>query len=194
MAPKLRIQTPPFHPSSLNKPSSRSRGPRPPPLTLTRQQHPDTTSELQRKLNAVVKRVIGDSASSSSSSSSSLQDSAANANDDDDISDYGDEEEEAEAARIPAHTKPLKSPSSISTPSSYTSLASLNPYSINTEDLGQHLSLFSPSSVGAEAEDRHSRDSARLARQLDRAHAAVVEEECAALRVLRRQARFSFAS
>lgn len=131
-----------------------------------------------------MKRVTGVSVPSSSPNTPSTDDS--------DDSDYGEEEEEEEADTRRKHREPLASPSSLSSASSYISLASLNPYVVDAEDLAQHLSLLSPSpvgvGVGVEIQDRHEQDSARLARQLDHAHAAVVAEESAALRVLRQQA------
>ncbi len=125
-----------------------------------------------------MKRVTGVSVPSSSPNTPSTDDS--------DDSDYGEEEENDNTR--PKHREPLASPSSLSSASSYISLASLNPYVVDAEDLAQHLSLLSPSLAGAEIQDRHEQDSARLARQLDHAHAAVVAEESAALRVLRQQA------
>ncbi|GAW15548.1 hypothetical protein ANO14919_049620 [Xylariales sp. No.14919] len=175
MPPKLRLQTPPFYPLSLDLAA-------PPRIsfTLTNNRGP---SELQQKLNAVVKRVVGEDTYPSSPYSPPSSDD----NDDDDTtSHYGED------APIAHHASTDER--SILSPSSYTSLASLNPYSVAPEDLAQHLSPSSPSPPGAERgtrEDRHKQEEARLAQQLDRAHAAVVAEEDAALRVLRQQTRLA---
>ncbi|KAI1298099.1 hypothetical protein F5Y03DRAFT_275270 [Xylaria venustula] len=187
-----------------SNPNYQALRPRPARLTLTarpqasqvpllaRNRKRDAKSELQRKLSIVIKRVTGGSQPASSSQYSSLL-----ASDDDYTSDYSSDPEEED------ETEPKRSPflphSPISSPTSYTSL-SLNPYSVPTSDLAQH---FSPEETEtkmragkkvrrkarAEMENRQKQDAARLARQLDIAHAAVVKEEYAALRVLRQQAR-----
>ncbi|KAI0542801.1 hypothetical protein GGR58DRAFT_522878 [Xylaria digitata] len=173
MPPKLTIQPPPFYPLELDLTTpSPPRIPLPRPSTYTRQ------SELQKKLNAIVKRVIGEStpAPSFPDSSSEL--------DSDDCSEYGEDA----PPPPPPHHRISTHESSISNPSSYTSLASLNPYSIAPEDVGEHLALFPPPPSSGQG-DKHAQDEAWLARQLDRAHAAVVAEEDAALQALRQQTR-----
>ncbi|TGJ79247.1 hypothetical protein E0Z10_g9517 [Xylaria hypoxylon] len=176
MAPKLRLRTPPFYPLSLNQASP----PRIPyTLTFARNRRP---SQLQQKLNAVVRRVVGEHTYSSLASFSENSPPSSGDEDEDVSSDYGEDEPTIH------HTSTYEP--SISSPSSYTSLASLNPYSIDSEDLARHLSLLSPSLSGMKIrprEDRQKQDEAQLARQLDHAHAAVVAEECVALRVLRQQ-------
>ncbi|KAI1350573.1 hypothetical protein F5Y01DRAFT_146354 [Xylaria sp. FL0043] len=223
MTPDLSLQTAPLDSQGGNSTLWKSHTPHSFAVTLIPNRRGDDASELQRKLNIVIRRVTGIfprstiSSYSSSSSNSSRNLPTSDDADDDDTSDYGeDEEDENEEYQISHPGRPMTSPSSsTSTQDSYTSLASLNPYSINTED----LPLLSPgkgaegeAEAGAEAEvgeraeeeievegggeveaemreDRHKRDSALLAQQLDSAHAAVVEEEDAALRALRRQTR-----
>ncbi|KAI1279016.1 hypothetical protein F5Y07DRAFT_397515 [Xylaria sp. FL0933] len=225
MTPDLSLQTAPLDSQSGNSTSWKSHTPHSYVVTLIPNRHRDDASELQRKLNIIIRRVTGifprsaisSYSSSSSNSSRSLPPSDEDA--DDDTSDYGeeDEEDENEEYQISHPVRPMtSSSSSTSTQDSYTSLASLNPYSINTEDLpflstGEGLETKAEGEGEAEAEakveveggievegreveaemreDRHKRDSALLAQQLDSAHAAVVEEEGAALRALRRQTR-----
>ncbi|KAI0975655.1 hypothetical protein F4678DRAFT_276736 [Xylaria arbuscula] len=172
---------------------------------LTRNRQRDATSELQRKLSIVIKRVTGGSPPASTRFSSLAT------SEDDYTSDYSSDPEEEEEEEIEPKPSPFIPQSPVLSPTSYTSL-SLNPYSIPTSDLAQHLSPgFSRSSIveetetktktgrkvgkkaGTEIENKQKQDSARLARQLDIDHAAVVEEECAALRVLRQQARLGSA-
>ncbi|KAF2967036.1 hypothetical protein GQX73_g6550 [Xylaria multiplex] len=169
MAPKLTIKTPPFYPLEPSL-SSPPRTPFPRPSAYTRK------SELQKKLNAIVKRVIGESPDAPSSPDSLASSDA----DFDDRSEYGED-----PPPPPHHTQEA----SISGPSSYASLAALNPYSTAPEDVGQHLSLFSPPpSPNPHGQwDRHAQDEAWLAREFDCAHAAVVAEEDAALKILREQ-------
>ncbi|KAI0450008.1 hypothetical protein F5B21DRAFT_529348 [Xylaria acuta] len=240
MALKLRLQTPPFHLSSLSLEAEPQV-----PLTLTNIRRSGDISELQQKFSAVIKRVVGENTScpsspsasstpsfslsspSSSSSPSSPPSSSPTSlspssleetpppppdddDDDDDVhSNYGEEEEEEEEETTlpldpntttinpiePTLSISISSPSPSPSPSSYASLASLNPYVLDAEDLARRLSLLLllPLSPEPPREDRHGRDRARLARQLDRAHASVKAEECAALQILRRQTAASLA-
>ncbi|KAI1750493.1 hypothetical protein F4782DRAFT_548617 [Xylaria castorea] len=204
MAPKLKLQIPPFHLSTLN-PEAKLQV----PLTLTRAHRSHNRSELQQKLSVIIKRVIGEdtsysppslSSSSSSlsplsspssfSSSSSLSLSSLDKpppQDDDTHSNYGDEDTTLQDSNPTNPSEPTESTPSISSPSSYASLASLNPYVLEAGDLARQLSLIS--SGPSARENRHDQDRARLARQLDRAHASVKAEERSALRVLRRKTR-----
>ncbi|KAI8949793.1 hypothetical protein F4801DRAFT_385478 [Xylaria longipes] len=202
MTLKLKLQTPPFFLSDLDLEAEPQA-----PFTLPHTHRSGDVSELQEELSAVIKRVVGESTSCSSSplspssspspsypsSSSPLPPSSPDEtppldNDDDDDDDvhsnYGDKEDTT--INPPEPTEPNLS---ISSPSSYVSLASSNPYVLDAEDLACRLSLISPGP--SVREDQHSQDRARLLRQLDRAHASVKAEECAVLRVLRWQTRLS---
>ncbi|KAI0808790.1 hypothetical protein GGR55DRAFT_185116 [Xylaria sp. FL0064] len=211
MAPDLRLQTAPLDSQGGSPTLWKSHTPHSYAVTLIPNRRGDGASKLQRKLNVIIKRVTGifprstiSSYSSSSNSSWNLPPSDDDA--DDDTSDYGEDEEDEKKEYQTSHfINPITSnSSSISTQNSYTSLASLNPYSTNTEDLpplspqvgteaeaeGEEVGLYVETERGIKMrEDRHKRDSALLAQQLDSAHAAVVEEEGAALRALRRQTR-----
>ncbi|KAI1359370.1 hypothetical protein F5Y08DRAFT_349711 [Xylaria arbuscula] len=221
MTPKLRLKTPPFYTKDLelnrsllrsSPHSSSSAAPR-------RTRHTGVKSELQHRLSVIVRRIIGTSHSHHNiqTSNTSLPRSSitpntqpTNEDDGDDCSNYGDFEENGED--YDNVETALQSPCSLSSASSYSSLASLNPYVVDAADLGALLSPLlplypspSPSPLVIEGERRgledmdmdlemmgdgkHARDSARLAQQLDTAHAAVVAEEDAALRELRLRTR-----
>ncbi|KAH8163052.1 hypothetical protein CIB48_g5177 [Xylaria polymorpha] len=207
MSLKLKPQTPVSYPSSRDLEAESQAL-----LTFTRTHSSNNMSELQEKFGAIMKRVIGEtpsflsslssfSSSSSSSSSSPFVYSPTSLSfslwvspcetprlNDDIHSNYGDDE----AGGEDEHDKTLPGPKateltekltlSISSPSSYASLASLNPYTLDADDLAHRLSL-----ITAEPFAREDRDKERLARQLDHAHESVKAEESAALQVLQQQ-------
>ncbi|KAI3317389.1 hypothetical protein HD806DRAFT_372342 [Xylariaceae sp. AK1471] len=182
MASQLTIQIPPLQPLHLSLTQAAD-----PRISFISTRTRDM-SELQQKLNAVVERVVGETTSSNSnpnSESNPNEEGKPTGEDDDLCSEYGDDEEPK--AAIASKSIGL-STESISSPSSYRDLASLNPYTLalDTQDLERRISILSPSS---REEDKHKEDMARLAGQLDRAHAAIMAEEAAALRALRDQTR-----
>lgn len=77
--------------------------------------------------------------------------------------------------------------------SSYDDLASLNPYIVDIKALNRpRITLHAPTEVELRVrEDRHREDLARLAWELDSAHAAIVREEFAALQALKRQVQLA---
>jgi hypothetical protein len=205
MAPKLTIQIPPLQPLylSLNQKAD-------PRISFVNTKRPRDKTGLQQKLDAVVERVVGEAINPDSDSDPNKEERTTNEdhdNDDDLRSDYGDEDEPqtaAAAAVVVADKSTMRrSIEAISSPSSYIDLASENPYTLthdaaedanpppHTVVLSHSLSPSpSPSSLSLEGEeDKHQRDAARLAWQLDRAYAAIVAEEVVALRALRERTR-----
>ncbi|KAI0424735.1 hypothetical protein F5Y09DRAFT_323591 [Xylaria sp. FL1042] len=205
-ASNMRLQITPHHLTSRDKATWESRSLHTLTRTPIRNRHGENRSELQRKYHIVLERVTGISPSSSpfpSLSSSPISSRSPTPIDDDDyLSDYGeDEEDEKEAGQIPRPRAP-SSCSSPLTPDSYASLASLNPYSTNAEDIAMYSPLLCPrvevegeleAELEAEREkERENRDKWNLAvleQQLDQMHADVLEEQGAALRALKQQTR-----
>ncbi|KAI0487727.1 hypothetical protein F4859DRAFT_525794 [Xylaria cf. heliscus] len=201
MALRLKLKTPLFPPplNLKSKPQA--------PLTLTPIPRSGEASSLQQEYDAILKRVVGESPSSSSFPSSSSSPSPSSPclfpscsspastppAEDDMHSNYDEAEAEVEAEGKEAATPqdPNTTSLPISSPSSYAGLASLNPYHLDAEDLSRRLSLIPTEPPASAHEDRriHSEDSARLARELDRAYAAVQAEEAAAMRALQLQTR-----
>ncbi|KAI0521689.1 hypothetical protein F5B22DRAFT_643860 [Xylaria bambusicola] len=166
MAPKLSLKTPPFYTLDTN-PTSCLRAPHAHTHTQW-PRHRGVKSDLQKKLSTVVRRVLGTSASLSSLSSSSSCSSPlpsphlpssssymitpriiADDDDDDECSNYGDVEDNDinnnnsnnnNKKNADIHrTKSITSPSSLSSAHSYSSLASLNPYTADAADVAALL-------------------------------------------------------
>ncbi|KAI8631605.1 hypothetical protein F5Y19DRAFT_493481 [Xylariaceae sp. FL1651] len=176
MASQLKIQIPPIHPLNLGSDLR---------LSVTRGRRSSNLSELQQKLNAVVKRVVGENKGLGEGDATTSYEGDEN---DDTCSEYGEtKNHEAEAAASKAGEIDIMT---ISSPSSYADLASLNPYAANHQDLGEQISAAVLSN-GVAREDEFKEAMARLSWQLDCAHAAVIAEESAALQVLRHQTQLA---
>lgn len=219
--PSLTIQTLPFYFRGECYQPSNMRGSSTLALTRAHNRRSGEVSELQRRFEDIVKRVVGedDVASLPHRSPTDDKNPAVNIDGDDDddvISNYGDvenggmgrEEPRITISRVPATaTDPSRGPPtelSISSPSSYTGLAALNPYAFDSEDLvrrmgdeldddGEHErgGKRKKETMRYEEEIKRDDDYGNLGEQqrrrdaeLDRACAAVLAEEYAAKRVL----------
>jgi hypothetical protein len=107
---------------------------------------------------------------------------------------YGDgnnEEEDRDELNNSASTRtPKKMCSPLSCAAlSYADIASLNPYIDDVKALNwSRIAFYPPTEEELRVrEDRHREDLARLAWELDNAHAAIVREQFAALQALKRQ-------
>ncbi|KAI0551874.1 hypothetical protein F4679DRAFT_593272 [Xylaria curta] len=182
MASKSQPQTPPSHVPSPDLES----GPKVPfTPSPTHHSNPNNTNDLQQKYKALQKKLVGENTFYSPSSPSRFFSPSPSSP----YPFFSASPHEAPSQEHPNYDQWsfLRDPNTTKTPEppsipdqcSWASMHFSYPYILDPVDLTRRLSAISPESL-----DRDDKQKARLARESDRAHAAVKANEDAALRAL----------
>ncbi|KAI0873265.1 hypothetical protein GGS24DRAFT_402182 [Hypoxylon argillaceum] len=177
MTPPLTIQTPASHPLHTYLPTEPQS-----PLALTRTSRSGEISDLQRKLGAVMKRVVGEDAIPPASSSPpppaspaweiTTPNRAPTADADGNMIEHHDGGSEYDAVdregarrqstpALPHPTRNAEARTPISSPGSYEALAALNPYLVDVDDLARRLSAVETPAPAPAGEDERGCRTAR---------------------------------